>query len=80
MIVKLADQGAAFGGVPTKGSVVGAPAADAQDQQRGVVRGRRVHLQRGLRSAGLGAWPDATSSSTGPATRRAFSRWRCRRG
>ncbi len=48
MIVKVADQGAAFGGLPAEGSVVGAPAADGQDQQRGVVRGRRVHLQRGL--------------------------------
>ena len=48
MVVKVADQSAAFGGMSAEGGVVGPSAADVHDQQRRMFLGRRVHLEDGI--------------------------------
>ena len=52
MVAEVADQGTAFGGVPTEGGVVGLSAADVQYQQCRAFPGRRMHLEGGV-AAGI---------------------------
>ena len=47
VVAEVADQGAAFGGVPTESGVVGLSAADVQYQQRRAFPGQRMHLEGG---------------------------------
>jgi hypothetical protein len=47
VVAKVADQGTAFGGVPTESGVVRLSAADVQYQQRRAFPSLRMHLEGG---------------------------------